>query len=367
VFLLPLAIVLAVNAVVTAITVAQAQAIIGRAHLRGDGAAGHLELVRHALRHAESPAVRRRMDVLRDGDAPAALQSLERILSWNEVRHSTILYPIVQLLFLYDIHLAAALETWQERHGERAPRWFAALGEIEALSALATLAHDNPEWAYPRIGGDTIFRARGLGHPLIAPAVRVGNDVEVGPPGTLLLITGSNLAGKSTLLRAIGCNVLLANAGAPACAAELTLPRVRLYTSINVRDSLEDGLSLFATELKRVRFIVDAAKESEQAPVLYLLDELLRGTNTEERRIAVASVLRHLLRAGAIGAIATHDLPIVEEAGVREAAVPVHFREEFIAADGRPGMRFDYRLRPGLATSTNALALLRIMGLGFEE
>jgi DNA mismatch repair ATPase MutS len=196
----------------------------------------------------------------------------------------------------------------------------------------------------------------------------VSNDVDVGPPGTFVLVTGSNMSGKSTLLRAIGTNVVLAQAGGPVCAESLRLPVVDVWTSIRIDDSLEAGVSLFMAELTRLKRIVDAARApSRERPLLYLLDEMLHGTNTAERRIAARRVLSYLVRAGAIGAATTHDLTLAEDPALDAAARRVHFTERFEERDGETVMTFDYRLRPGLATSANALKLLAMIGLGEES
>jgi DNA mismatch repair ATPase MutS len=211
-------------------------------------------------------------------------------------------------------------------------------------------------------GTEPCFSAEGLGHPLIADDVRVHNDVTVGPPGTFLLITGSNMSGKSTLLRAVGVNAVLAQAGAPCCAQRLRLTPLAVRTSIVVQDSLARGVSHFMAELERLKQVVDAADAAAGGPVavLYLLDEILHGTNTAERRIAARRVIRHLLAARAIGGVTTHDLELVNDVALRDHARLVHFQETF--GDDRR-LSFDYRLRPGLATSTNALKLMRYVGL----
>jgi DNA mismatch repair ATPase MutS len=200
----------------------------------------------------------------------------------------------------------------------------------------------------------------------------VANDVTLGPPGTFLLVTGSNMSGKSTLLRSLGVNVVLAQAGGPVCATSLSLPPLALATSILVEDSLEDGVSFFMAELLRIRKVVDAASraEGEGRTLLYLLDEILRGTNTRERQIAVRRVLSYLLAKGALGAISTHDLELAEIPELAAASEAVHFRESFAPGaerEGKPVMTFDYQLRSGVATTANALKLLDLVGLGEEE
>ena len=218
-------------------------------------------------------------------------------------------HVIPQMLLLWDFHALRLLEAWQTGPGRHARRWLGALGELEALAALAGLAHDQPRLGVSRRSPRSPARApsaasprlaaRALGHPLIADRRRVGNDVEIGPAGSFLLVTGSNMAGKSTLLRALGANVVLAQAGGPVCAEAMTLPPLTLATSILVEDSLAGGVSFFMAELLRIRRVVEAARAAPAAGrvLLYLIDEPLRGTNSRERRIAVERVLGHLLAA----------------------------------------------------------------------
>jgi energy-coupling factor transporter ATP-binding protein EcfA2 len=299
--------------------------------------------------------------------------SLRRRIEIADARHGSF-HVIPQALLLWDFHALWLLERWQAACGRRVRGWLAALGELEALAALAALAHDQPGWTFPEVAADAppVLVARDLGHPLLADAARVGNDVEVGPPGTFLLVTGSNMSGKSTLLRALGTNVVLAQAGGPVCAAALRLPPLRLATSIRVEDSLADGVSRFMAEVLRIRDVVDAARRGgsggeggERPLLLYLIDEALAGTNSRERQAAVRRVLGHLLASPAIGCITTHDLELAETEELRPGCHAVHFRETVHAepVDGRM-MTFDYRLRPGLATTSNALALLDLVGLG---
>ena len=228
---------------------------------------------------------------------------------------------------------------------------------------LAAIRHDCPGWGLAQVDpGVRQLSAVGLGHPLIRDERRVTNDVQVGPPGTLLLITGSNMSGKSTLLRAIGLNAVLAQAGAPVCAASFVMPPCDLQTSIRIQDSLELGLSYFMAALARLKTIVDAAERgrTDGCMLLYLLDEVLQGTNSAERAVAVRAVARHLIDAGAIGAMTTHDLMVAQEDPFTTHARLVHFAEQ-VHEDG--SMTFDYRLRPGLATSRNALRLMQLIGI----
>jgi DNA mismatch repair ATPase MutS len=266
------------------------------------------------------------------------------------------------------VHVACELERWNVRHGAQVDGWFDALADLDALATLAGLAHDEPAWTYPTIDpAADALTTRGLGHPLIVSATRVGNDVTIGPPGTVLVITGSNMSGKSTLLRGTGLNITLAQLGAPVCAAAMTLPSVRLDTSIRIADSLAQGVSYFMAALLRLKTIVEAAdrpREAGDARVLYLLDEVLQGTNSEERQVAIRHIVRHLAGSSAIGALTTHDLHLVEAPEFRAHAQHVHFTEHLEEGPNGPVMTFDYMLRPGPAQSRNALALVRMVGLG---
>jgi hypothetical protein len=318
---------------------------------------------------SESPLLAELAAELRAGDVSAAtwMRRLAHRVEIADARHGSF-HVFVQVLTLWDFHALSFLEHWQRAAGRRARRWLDALGEIEALAALATLAHDQPSWAFPTLAdpGPGHLAATDLGHPLLADGVRVGNDVEIGPPGTFLLVTGSNMSGKSTLLRSLGLAVTLAQMGAPVCADALTLTPLALGTSVLVEDSLADGVSFFLAELLRLKQVVvgaEAARDEERS-LLFLLDEVLRGTNSRERRLAVTAVLEHLLAEGAVGAISTHDLELGHVPALEAAARPVHFRETVRPAGGDgPPMTFDYRLRPGPAPTTNALALMAAVGL----
>lgn len=302
--------------------------------------------------------------------ALAALRQLGRYL-WLAQRDQSalkfLLRLVLQLTLLWDFHVLWLLERWQQRQGRQVRHWFQALGEFEAFLSMSQLAHDHPAWAFPRIDErETRLQARELGHPLLADETRVGNDVEVGPPGTFLLVTGSNMSGKSTLLRAIGLNVILAQAGAPVCALSMSLPPLVVQTSMRIRDSLTAGVSFFLAELKRLKEIVDRADALRGNPnecLLYLLDEILLGTNSRDRQVAVVRVLSHLLRSGALGAISTHDLGLADCPELHDACLPVHFTETLHGPQAERPMTFDFKLRPGIATTTNALKLVEMVGL----
>ena len=305
------------------------------------------------------------------GGVLVRMRQLNGLARLAGIQHSALLFVFVylplQFLFLYDFHVLSLIEAWQRRYGKFARGWFEALGEFEALCSLATLVHDHSDWVFPEVAASADrFRAERLGHPLLPDDQRVANDVEVGPAGSFLLVTGSNMSGKSTLLRAIGVNAVLAEAGAPVCAAGLIMPPVMLATSMRVRDSLEYGVSFYMAELMRLKEIVDLARQSDQRPgrtLLYLLDEILLGTNSRERHLAVVRVMQFLLQHTAIGAISTHDLELAASEPLSGACRCVHFRETLHDQAAPRPMTFDYQLRPGIATTTNALRLLELVGL----
>jgi predicted ATPase len=353
-----------------------------------------------------SPQLRAMQRELRaDGlDAAQQLTRLSRIMALADLR-GNILYLVLQFTTLLSFHTLWLLEGWQRVAGARLSEWLRVLGEFEALAALAALHHDQPDWAFPAVdvSADTL-EVQGIGHPLLSDRVRIANDVQLGPPGSFLLVTGSNMAGKSTLLRAIGLNVVLAQAGGPVCAQQLRLPPLELATAVRVQDSLEEGVSYFMAELQRLKQVVERAEELGEKPedrrqetgdkrqeasevrsqksevlasvstvsatnvnrrLLYLLDEILHGTNSAERQIAARRIVRHLVDQGAIGAVSTHDLDLATTPELAQIAVAVHFAEQFERTPAGPQMSFDYRLRPGIATSTNALKLMEIIGLDF--
>jgi DNA mismatch repair ATPase MutS len=251
-----------------------------------------------------------------------------------------------------------ALERWREKHGASSSKWFGAYGALEALASLGLVAHDFPAFAWPELVSDLRFEARELGHPLVPATRRVCNDVTGLDAGHALVVTGSNMSGKSTLLRSIGVATAMAMAGGPVCAEKLVLGPVRLVTSMRVSDSLAEGASRFYAELRRLSLVVEMAAKAPG--VLFLLDEVLYGTNARERLIGSRATLAWLLEHGALGAVSTHDLALADlEGPLAGKARNVHFEEQ-VAGDT---MTFDYKLREGVVKSSNALRLMRQLGL----
>lgn len=307
-------------------------------------------------------------------DAQASVHSLGRLTWLANIRRNGMLfipYLIFEFLFFWDVHCLDLLERWKRKHGQFVAGWFSDVGEWEALVALAKLAGDEPDWQFPEVSekksaDDCMIAGEALGHPLLNEQ-RVPNDVTIGPPGTVLLVTGSNMSGKSTLLRSVGVNVVLAQMGSVVCAKSMRLVPLQIETSMRIADSLADGVSFFMAELKRLKEVVDTAKElqtNQSRTMLFLLDEILQGTNSRERQIAVSRVVRKLIDEQAIGAISTHDLDLATTSELKSACRTVHFAEQFTEVNGKKVMMFDYRMQPGIAKTTNALKLLEMVGLG---
>ncbi len=308
----------------------------------------------------ESPQLRRlRADLETEGlSASAAIARLGR---WMELLDSSdhLVLRLIGPAVLWRAQAAMAIEAWRRGTGPQIGRWIAAIAELEAISSLASFAFEHPGATFPELlEGGPRFEATGLKHPLMGVGQAVANDVMLGDEMRLWIVSGSNMSGKSTLLRSIGLSAVLAWSGAPVTASRLRISRLAVGASIRIVDSLQDGKSRFYAEITRLRQIVALTEQS--TPVLFLLDELLSGTNSHDRRIGAEAVIRTLVHRGAIGLVTTHDLAltrICEEFGSR--AVNVHFEDHL--EEGR--MSFDYRLKPGVVERSNALELMRAVGL----
>jgi hypothetical protein len=301
---------------------------------------------------------------LRQGDATPskAMAQLRSGVGYFELRYQGLIYPFANLFLLWDLHCTVLLERWQVRFGKAARDWFRVLGDFEGLSSLAGLAFDEPKFCFPELVGESRLLAEGISHPLIPAHVRVGNDVSLPGPSSALLVTGSNMSGKSTLLRSVGVAFALAYSGGPVCATRFELGSVRLATSLRIRDSLEEGVSHFYAELQKLKAVLDAT--SQPLPVLFLLDEILHGTNSRERQIGARWILSELLQRGALGAVSTHDMELCRLSPELMSHVRlVHLREDVKGQE----MTFDYRLREGPVSEGNALRLMRRIGLPVPE
>lgn len=275
-----------------------------------------------------------------------------------------VLVRVAEPFVLWTTHLAFAVEAWRRHSGPVVRRWLTATGEMEALCSLASHAFEHPDDPFPEfVGDEALLEAEAIGHPLIERSRVVRNDVRMGGAGPrVLVVSGSNMSGKSTLLRTLGVNAVLAQAGAPVRARRLRMSPLAVGASIRVTDSLQGGVSGFYAEILRLRQILDATARPgpKGAPVLFLIDEFLHGTNSHDRLIGAQAVVRGLVERGAIGLITTHDLALADIAGeLGERAANVHFEDHI--EDGR--MVFDYALRPGVVRKSNAIELMRSVGL----
>ena len=302
-----------------------------------------------------------RSSLFTDGLPPSRrIAELRRLVSWLDSTRNQLFMPIAFALLLPQL-LAAAIDRWHRRYGRAVLEWLRVVGELEALSALGTYAFEHPQDPFPALSeAGPLFDAEGLGHPLMSEAVVVRNDVRLGGDAAphLMVISGSNMSGKSTLLRAVGVNVVLGLSGAPVRATRLALSPLVIGATLRVEDSLQEGRSRFYAEILRIHGIVASARGP--VPLLFLLDEILHGTNSYDRRIGADAIVRALVNFGAIGFITTHDLALTElPATLGPRAANMHFEDRL--EDGK--MVFDYRMRRGVVEHSNALALMRAIGL----
>jgi hypothetical protein len=337
---------------------------------RADAATHDLGLLSAILERIETDTFRSQQlaalhrALTRDGVLPSQrIARLQLLISIRDVPRNTFMRPFALLLLLRS-QAAVAIDRWHAAHRQDLRLWIEAIGELEALSSLAAYAFEHPDDPFPTIAtGPAIFEAQGLAHPLLSEKSAVRNDVRLGGPAPqVLIVSGSNMSGKSTLLRAVGTNAVMALAGGPVRATSLTVTPLSIGATIRVHDSLQEGQSHFYAEILRLRDIVAMARTS--LPVLFLLDEILHGTNSKDRRVGAEAILHALTEAGAIGLITTHDLALTEFVDAPNArARNVHFEDRI--EDGT--MRFDYRMRDGIVTRSNALELMRAVGIEVER
>jgi hypothetical protein len=303
-----------------------------------------------------SPRLAALQSAIRVGGQPAS-QRIARLRRWMELldSHDNAFVRMFGPPLLWGTQVAMAIGNWRAQHGPHVKEWLDAVSEIEALSCLANYAWEHPADPYPEFAEERIFDGENLGHPLLAEEKCIRNSVALVDPLRLMVVSGSNMSGKSTLLRAVGINAVLALAGAPVRAKRLVISHLSVGASIRTMDSLEEGHSRFMAEILRLKQILELPP-----PALFLLDELLHGTNSHDRAIGAEGLLHGLLERGAIGIATTHDLSLARVADqLGPVAVNVHFEDRLEA--GR--LVFDYRMRPGVVARSNALDLMRAVGL----
>jgi len=342
---------------------------VERALHQASAAARDLDILGHLLErleHEEFSTPRlvelRRAIGVTGGRASSTIHALHRLDELHDWQHNLI-FLILSLPFLWGTHVAWAIEAWRAQHGRSVRKWLAAVAQFEALSSLATYRFEHPGDPFPDLVTDTerptaLFDGIELGHPLLPEDKCVRNTVRLDHRESLLIVSGSNMSGKSTLLRTVGINAVLGQAGAPVRASSLRLSPLRLGATLRIQDSLQEGRSRFYAEITRIREISDLA--NGDIPLLFLLDELFHGTNSHDRLVGASGVLRALIDRGAIGLVTTHDLALTAVADqLAPRAVNVHFEDWFEKGD----IRFDYRMKPGPVTRSNAIALMRTVGL----
>lgn len=296
--------------------------------------------------------------------ASAAIRRLSNLLEWLELRSNRPLHFLANNILLWDVFFVRRIEAWRKKADPHIGGWLEAVGGIEALASLANLAFNNPDWIFPRVADNPVvadagfrFKAAALGHPLIPAAERVTNDFEMESGGAIAVITGPNMAGKSTFLRTVGVNAVLAFAGGPVCAAALEIAPFRLAAGMKSTDSLDRRMSLFYAELERLKMILDAIRD--HPGTFFIIDEMLKGTNEMDRHKGAMALMRQLIRRRATGIVATHDLELTGLAAESPAVRNYHFDGNVVGDK----LVFDFKLRPGICESFNALLLMKRIGI----
>ena len=290
--------------------------------------------------------------------ASQSILQLQKLLDFLNAR-SNLFYGIIDLVLLMDVHLVIRTEKWKSKNAEHASKWFEIIGECEALCSLAAFSYAHPDYAYPEIvDHDFHYNGKGLGHPLIFTEERVTNDFSLEGRGQTAVITGSNMSGKSTFLRTIGINAVLAHAGAPCCAKELKISNLQVFTGMRTQDNLEEHVSSFYAELKRIRQLLDRVEKRDK-PVLFLLDEILKGTNSKDRHLGSIALVKQLSDQHTFGLVSTHDLELGELATNMTNVRNYSFNSQIKGDE----ILFDYTLTEGLCNSFNASKLMEKMGI----
>ncbi|MEZ6047173.1 MAG: hypothetical protein R3C11_16655 [Planctomycetaceae bacterium] len=340
--------------------------------IQADQAASGLKLLSHVLslienESFESPLLRRLQQTLEtEGHPPSyEVNHFDRLVQrlQNCVRNQ-FFAPIAFLLCL-PVHVVHAIETWKKHVSDHIPDWLETAGQFEALCSLASFHFEHADFSFPELTeSETVFEANQLGHPLLSYEKRISNDLSFGSDPAFLMVSGSNMSGKSTLLRTVGLNAALAYTGAPVCARTLKLSRFQIGTTMRVSDSLQQGFSHFFAVISRLKLVVELTRKSNGLPVLFLLDEILQGTNSHDRREGAEAVIRNLLEQRAVGLVTTHDLSLTQI--VPNLPVParnIHFEDRLEGGE----LKFDYRIQDGVVQHSNALELMRIIGLTQTE
>ena len=293
--------------------------------------------------------------------ASTEVEKLSKIVNSFDIRYNVLVHFFLNSFLFWDIHQVYKLEKWKKSN-QNLEQWFHCVAEFEALSSLANLYFNNPQWCFPKINNNHFnFEATCLGHPLINAKSRVCNNFKVDKAGKIILLSGSNMSGKSTFLRAVGVNIILAMAGSCVCATDFNLSPVRILSSMRISDSLKDNTSSFFAELKKLETIIKIVENKEK--VFLLLDEILRGTNSTDRHIGSTALIKQLIRNNAVGIVATHDLSLTDMIEDYPENIENY---NFNIKINNEDLYFDYLLNKGVCTSLNASILMKKMGINIE-
>ncbi len=290
--------------------------------------------------------------------ASEQIKALKKIMDRLDYRLNPVVFIPLSIFLCWDLQQVFALEKWKSANKAGIQHWFASLAELESIASLGRLRFNHPEWVFPSIETSTTFIGNSLGHPLIPAGKRVNNSFSTHGDGIINLVTGSNMAGKSTFLRCCGINIVLAMAGAPVCATSLRLSPIRVMSSMRISDNLEESTSTFYAELKKLKAIIDAVNKKEK--VFLLLDEILRGTNSGDRHTGSKALIKQLIARQATGIVATHDL---ELAKMKDEYPQQLFNYHFDVQIANEELYFDYTLKEGVCQSMNASLLMKKIGI----
>ncbi len=290
------------------------------------------------------------------------IDQLTKLIELLDQRLNIVVQIMINLLFFYELHLLFRIDSWKQKHGRDTEKWFSAIGEIEALSSIANLSYNHEDWCFPSISENHFeLDLKEAGHPMIDQQKRVNNDYTLTGPGSVHIVTGSNMAGKSTFLRTVGVNIVMALTGAPVCAKKMIVSNVEVNTSMRIKDSIEDNESSFYAELKRIQQVIEKVNKKENT--LLLLDEILRGTNSKDKSTGSRALIRQLIKYDAVAMVATHDLELSD----LEEQLPGQIENKFfdIQIDGDQ-LYFDYKVQNGVCKTFNAPILMKKMGIDLD-
>lgn len=288
------------------------------------------------------------------------IKKLSNILDWIGNSKYNAYYFLMNIFVFSDVFLMRNLYNWRERNGKHIEQWINVVSEIDALSSISNLAFENSDWVYPNISDKDIIEGENIGHPLIGEGA-VKNNFKLNGEKRVAVITGSNMSGKSTFLRTLGVNLLLSYIGAPVCAKKFSCGIMNIYTCMRTKDNLQENISSFYAEILRIKLLIKACKRGEK--VFFLLDEIFKGTNSQDRHIGAKVLIKQLIEYGGVGLVSTHDLELCDLEYENNKIINYNFREYY----KNNKIKFDYLLRKGKSETQNAIHLMRLAGIEIRE